>query len=517
MANLIRIKLIMISVIASILGASALFGITNEEIKTNSFMRTNPPVFFKTSVPNTKLILLNAKSLEFGGIKAVPGQILPGFEFIGFAPDKSNDTFEFRLRNQGLLKTVRIFAIQRDEKTRIYEHEDYEIKVEFSKMKKSVLYGGQSAIEVYVIDVVSITKMKPSSGGTPNTDDEKKMNRDNNILRQWIVVALKTDKLATSFQKEGIAVDNNGKPFEVGTQKENIKLMFSGNTNTKPAKFEYQGYSVASLTPDLNPGQIEIQIGAFSKIYQIPKASGIVSDTIQLSDGQYEIKINFKKEKGTWMLFPKGKDLTPADAYLISIESITKVVDTKTDQIIKDIKAQQTIAEAAQKTAETTKNVADAEKAATTARDAVANARKLALQIPNNQEAANSIKQAENALANADAAVKKLTDEIIRDIKAQQTIAENGQKTAEAAKTVADAEKAVTLARGAVANAQKLAFQIPNNQEAANSVKQAEGALAKADAAVKKLRDAQQKPAATPTEKTNREKLVDAFNQYINR
>lgn len=449
--------------------AGSLFGLSEEEeIEANRFTRAHPPVFFSTAVSNVQLIFHNSENNDIGGLKLDPAALkIGGYDFIGNASSSSDD-LQFTLKSDTLEKK---FTISPSDKELNLEHEGYEIKISsLLKANFDVLYKdfyNRNPTAVYFIKVESIKKAATDRGNAnENNADLKKANKDNNMLRRLATVSFRTNTFQDSFKKESIAVGADGKVLNVGG--EDVKLMYDGNTKFSPAKFTHDKYAVAGLAAESNLGQIVVTIGTFSQDYLIPRSGGVVEDTIVLSDGfPYAIKIKFQKEKGTWMLYSKGSDLSPTDAYLISVESIKKITGPN----------------------------AAAEKQKAEERQ-----RKQAEEKSKQQEAKDKADKEFEAAQKKSQEIKEKFEAIL----ALQELAQQAQAVAEGTQNLAEAEKALSEAQQAASAARVIFSEIPDHQLAKESLDFTELSVTKTIEAVQKLRVAE-----TEEEKAARQKAAD--------
>lgn len=266
-----------------------------------------------------------------------------------------------------------------------YNGKKYEINIQYEKQTESncisenfplpkEIKNGERFIDLYLIGIQNIRELTEDEfkAKANNKSDKRKWVLSNQALRTRGPICFRTEMSSTpkGYTQEGVATDAEGYVFKVGS--EEVKLSYGKNKPKKilndgrepkeyfPVKFEYEKftfsslldgyYVVAGLASDpVKPGEITIQIGTFSKNYPIrvgtfaDKDGKIVVkesvlDTIVLADGSvYEIKIDFEKEKGDWMLHLENKRAS-AHAYLIAIQSIVKVID---EDVIAQAKAKQ--------------------------------------------------------------------------------------------------------------------------------------------------------------------------------
>lgn len=367
----------------------------------------------------------------------------------------------------------------------------------------------------------------------------KAQERTNNTLKNtnpvYFRIADQISGSMTPSNREYTAATSSGAAVKVGGQ--DVKLIFNNPKNyggrynpqystDKTTKYRFVGHK-----PEQG-AEISVKVAGSTFNYSIG-SERLEKAFVTINSVEYEIGVSFRIVNDDHPLFTDSSDKSTLDSHLICIEHVKQLSaqdSTKkaaeeakkkaADEALKvqEVKAQQKIAEDAQKDAENAVDAATAKKAMEIANKAVTEAEKIASGIPHIQEALDSVNKAKEAADNAKKAweekrraewkAKKDTDDVnkakaealkVQEVKAQQKIAEDAQKSAENATTSVEAQKFAKQAQDAADAAKKLADEIPSNTKAGDSAKKAQEAATKANksADTKKLaEDAAKKKAA---------------------
>lgn len=252
------------------------------------------------------------------------------FKFVGSAPDDGSGIVSVRLGKHQPREFPLKTPGDHDITLTDANGDIYKISLNITSAPATGMLWGTSppAATAYFVSVKSATVTSPSIINPP-------VNKG--LANAWIL-----GTGAVYFRIQGSPGDNpakqpytttndKGVPFKI--RKNDVQLIFNNpGTRFAPAKLEDPSgaYKFVGLYPSGNtPGTISLKVANYKiQPSEIKLGNTDRKETIRVTSingTPYEVTIDIKVTKGTWMLYPDPNNKVQATAYLISVESINEL------------------------------------------------------------------------------------------------------------------------------------------------------------------------------------------------